>query len=60
MKCDLCEVETKIYIDGRMKGKTMWANMCPTCHFFEGVGLGTGKGQKWKEKKDGTTVKLEG
>jgi hypothetical protein len=60
MKCDLCKMETKIYIDGRLEGKTMWVNMCPTCHIFFGVGLGTGKGQKWKEKKDGTIVKLEG
>ena len=61
MKCDLCEAESKIYIDGVLaeNGHT-WANMCPSCHIMFGVGLGTGLGQKWRENKDGTKTKLEG
>ena len=27
----------------------MWATMCPQCHKDRGVGLGTGRGQRYKQ-----------
>lgn len=57
--CQICGAEDlDIYIDGRtLRGP--WANMCILCHAAVGVGLGTGKGQKYARR--GTDfIKLEG
>ena len=45
--CEVCHASiTDTFIDGRtIHGP--WANMCPTCHKEIGVGLGTGRGQKY-------------
>lgn len=55
--CNICK-ETlvgKPFVDGKtMMGP--WADMCLKCHRFYGVGLGTGKGQKY----DANGVKVEG
>lgn len=45
--CDVCHRELrKEFIDGKT---TMgpWAIMCSRCHKSHGVGLGTGRGQKY-------------
>jgi hypothetical protein len=58
--CDLCDVDLEAcnyFVDGRIKNSYTWAMMCPICHKFEGVGLGTGRGQKYDSK---TLEKLEG
>jgi hypothetical protein len=58
-ECDLCGVDLEActsFIDGRTK-QGPWGLMCPVCHKHQGVGLGTGKGQKYDSK---TLVKLEG
>lgn len=48
--CDICCMPIKnIFIDGRTVYGP-WANMCPTCHEQIGVGLGTGRGQKYERK----------
>lgn len=45
--CQLCEVDIEnIFIDGRTQ-RGPWAIMCESCHASWGVGLGTGKGQKY-------------
>ena len=56
-ECDLCDVPlVDFWIDGRtMFGS--WANMCIPCHEHMGMGLGTGKGQKYDLK---TQEKVEG
>jgi hypothetical protein len=47
--CDVCDRrlgDDEFFIDG----KTIygpWGIMCVTCHMMVGVGLGTGKGQKY-------------
>ena len=63
--CDICKVQLKQlqarirqwFVDGRVVGGSAWALMCPTCFDTYGVGLGTGKGQKYdfetKEKIEG-------
>jgi len=52
--CDLCNsFITDCFIDGRTS-LGGWANMCPKCHKKFGVGLGTGKGQKYFLTKEGT------
>ena len=58
-KCDICGEElTKILIDGRTSNGS-WAVMCPKCHKIHGVGLGTGKGQKYVRDTEGDFVKVE-
>ena len=64
--CDICHVdlipaytEGGTFIDGATKfGR--WAFMCPTCHNWHGVGLGTGRGQKYQRQPDGKWIKTEG
>jgi hypothetical protein len=57
--CDFCKTDLskqEKFIDGRtIHGP--WALMCPSCHDLKGVGLGTGKGQKYHSE---TMEKLEG
>jgi hypothetical protein len=46
--CQICdgEIDT-MFIDGKtIMGS--WAYMCPGCHETVGVGLGTGRGQKYE------------
>lgn len=55
--CDICRgLIGKAFIDGKtVMGP--WANMCESCHALHGVGLGTGRGQKFCAK---TRDKLNG
>lgn len=61
-KCDICEeslnwIQNKQwFVDGKLK-QGPWALMCPRCFEMHGVGLGTGKGQKYDLK---TKEKIEG
>ena len=56
-KCDICGEElSKTIIDG-MTANGSWAVMCPKCHKIHGVGLGTGKGQKYVRDEVGDFVK---
>jgi hypothetical protein len=54
-QCDLCGTpladpigadETRTYVDGRTK-MGPWADMCEPCFTCVGVGLGTGRGQRY-------------
>lgn len=55
--CDLCKQPAKdVYIDGKTKFG-YWANMCASCFMERGVGLGSGKGQKYNVR---TGTKLAG
>jgi hypothetical protein len=57
--CDICSKPiTHVFVDGRMASGT-WANMCSPCHQSYGVGLGTGRGQKYR-KTDIGWVKIKG
>jgi len=45
--CDLCkEPMFEAFVDGKTE-MGPWANMCLACHQMFGIGLGTGKGQKY-------------
>jgi len=58
--CDMCGLPLsafKHFIDGRLRGRSTWALMCPLCHDDYGTGLGVGSGQKYDCK---TLEKLEG
>lgn len=58
-KCDICGEEiSKTLIDGNTIHGS-WAVMCPKCHKIHGVGLGTGKGQKYVRDGEGNFVKVE-
>jgi len=58
--CDLCADPIRnVFIDGKtFKGP--WATMDEKCHRNFGVGLGTGKGQKYEKQADGSWLKVEG
>lgn len=57
--CDLCQGKIRgVFIDGQVQGGG-WANLCPDCHRRFGVGLGTGRGQKYRHE-DTDWVKVEG
>ena len=61
VKCDFCHAKlddprVEYFVDGRTQ-EGPWALMCPMCHLLDGVGLGTGKGQKYDAR---TLKKLEG
>lgn len=56
-RCDLDNAELKgTFVDGKTRGGP-WANMCEQCFSKHGVGLGTGRGQRYDattgEKIDG-------
>jgi hypothetical protein len=55
--CDLCH---KPLVDQFIDGRTAWGPwgiMCRSCHFAQGTGLGTGRGQLYDLK---TLEKLDG
>lgn len=37
-----------VFVDGRARHVSIWAFMCSDCHAKHGVGIGTGKGQKYQ------------
>jgi len=60
--CDLCgRPFTTIFIDGAMQ-RGSWANMCLMCFEQHGVGIGTGRGQKYEKTRcvEVLTVPLSG
>jgi hypothetical protein len=60
-ECDLCENKIKkTFIDGRTYGG-QWGYMCARCHAMQGVGLGTGRGQKYQlDSSDNQFYKVGG
>lgn len=59
-RCDLCKIPflDKHFVDARtIYGP--WGNLCLVCHGEYGVGLGTGRGQKYKIEGNVAT-KVEG
>jgi len=56
-----CDGPEDVIIDGRTINGP-WANMCVGHHKAVGVGLGTGRGQKWRiDPESGRKIeKLEG
>jgi len=53
--CDFCGAsELHIFIDGKTH-QGPWGIMCSSCFLLHGIGLGTGRGQKYinKEKVEG-------
>lgn len=47
------------FVDGALRNG-VWGILCPECHKNFGVGLGTGRGQRYKKREDGKFVKVEG
>jgi hypothetical protein len=52
------EIEDE-FVDGRTFGGS-WAIMTPRSHRKSGVGLGTGRGQRYERQEDGRWLKVEG
>jgi|TARA_Y100000310_G_scaffold243112_3_gene247532 hypothetical protein len=64
-ECDLCyAIIADEFVDAAIRvapGRTSWANVCLDCHSRLGVGLGTGKGQRYKLNIEmGEYEKVEG
>jgi hypothetical protein len=58
--CDVCGLKKPFYlIDGRTIYGS-WTLMCESCHVLFGVGLGTGKGQKYKRNDKEDYIKIGG
>ena len=56
-RCDVCGDQiTDTFIDGKTRCGP-WACMCPWCHQVEGVGLGIGLGQLYRQQ-DGGWIKV--
>jgi hypothetical protein len=50
-ECDLCArplAKEKYFIDGQIRGSSGWANMCGHCHKLNGIPMGWGSGQLYK------------
>ena len=58
-KDDFGDPITKEFIDGMTKIGP-WAFMTPASFRKRGVGLGTGRGQRYEKQKDGKWLKVEG
>lgn len=59
-KCDFCHDELKgldFFVDGKTHPRGQWGLMCPEDFERYGMGLGTGRGQKYDGK---TFIKVEG
>ena len=52
------------FVDGATKGRAgapgPWAIMSPSAYKAVGVGLGTGRGQRYRRQSDGRWKKVEG
>jgi hypothetical protein len=58
--CDLCkETIAKVFYDARTRFGP-WACLCQACFDLDGVGLGTGRGQKYRQLTDGRFYKVAG
>jgi len=58
-RCDFCQcdlLEKEFFIDGKTR-RGPWALMCPSDHRMNGLGIGTGLGQKYDPD---TMLKIEG
>ena len=57
-QCDLCHSPiTDVFVDGKTRSGP-WGALCPRCHRAHGLGLGTGRGQKYKLTRDNETGKV--
>jgi hypothetical protein len=58
--CDVCEATIGEEFTDAKTTHGPWANLCPACFRKIGVGLGTGRGQRYRRQPDGQYVKIEG
>lgn len=60
IKCDCCQkvIARRLFDAATRMGP--WATMCSACYGEWGVGLGTGRGQEYKQRGDGLFVKVDG
>ena len=51
VRCDVCEEPISgEFVDGNVRGISSWAMMCIPCHESIGAGLGSGRGQKYRQE----------
>lgn len=55
-RCDVCGRilgECGVFVDGQLRGQSMWANMCSSCFSIRGDRIGWGAGQLYARQPDG-------
>jgi hypothetical protein len=55
-ECGVCGCNLNkrgLHVDGRLRGKEMWSNMCTECLKGSGEGIGWGKGQLYARQPNG-------
>ena len=58
--CNFCQKSlVSVFVDGKTN-LGPWATMCLDCHRVNGLGLGTGLGQKYQRNADGKWYKVGG
>lgn len=58
--CDICGRDCGDFlVDGRTRGGP-WSVMCDKCADMYGVGLGLGRGQRYRKNESGDYVKVAG
>jgi hypothetical protein len=58
-KDDFGKPITDKFVDGKTRSGP-WAIMAPASHRMQGMGLGLGRGQRYKKQEDGQWLKVEG
>ncbi len=58
-ECDVCHdpIDDE-FVDGKTR-LGPWANMCPSCHGRHGVGVGLGRGQRYRQNPNREGVVFE-
>lgn len=62
-QCAFCKADVahrKYYVDGKLKGNAMWANMCSRCFHAKGEGIGWGRGQLYQRQRNGDWIMVAG
>lgn len=58
--CDSCGSKIKdMFFDAKTKGGP-WGCLCLSCFTLDGVGLGTGRGQRYQKQSNGRFLKVSG
>ena len=58
--CDVCNKPLDKMMYDCLTRFGGWANLCQSCFNRYGLGLGTGKGQRYSQQEDGRWLKTHG
>jgi len=59
-RCDACGFTlARVFLDAATR-RGRWGILCPGCHAEIGLGVGTGRGQRYERQPDGRWLKTAG